>query len=88
MYSGEALCNAGFVFFSSADLTADSSYDLTSGGSTVATATAQAGSVQTGMGGGPGGMGDFQPGQMPDGDFDPGDRPTPPSGGFQPGNKQ
>ena len=88
VYSGEALCNAGFVFFSSADLTADSSYDLTSGGSTVATATAQAGSVQTGMGGGPGGMGDFQPGQMPDGDFDPGDRPTPPSGGFQPGNKQ
>ena len=90
VYSGEALCNAGFVFFSSADLTAEGSYDLTSGGSTVATAAAQTGSVQTGMGGmgGPGGMGDFQPGQMPDGDFDPSDRPTPPSGGFQPGNMQ
>ena len=88
VYSGEALCNAGFVFFSSANLTAEGSYDLTSGGSTMATATAQTGSVQTGMGGGPGGMGDFQPGQMPNGDFDPSDRPTPPSGGFQPGNMQ
>ena len=90
VYSGEALCNAGFVFFSSADLTAEGSYDLTSGGSTVATAAAQTGSVQTGMGGmgGPGGMGNAQPGQMPEGDFDPSDRPTPPSGDFQPEDMQ
>ena len=86
VYSGEALCNAGFVFFSSADLTAESSYDLTSGGSTLSTAAAQTGSVQTGMGG----MGGFggQPGQMPGGNFDPDNAPTPPSGGFQPKNRQ
>lgn len=83
VYSGEALCNAGFVFFSSPDLTADSSYDLAAGGSTLATAAAQTGSVQTGMGG----MGG-QPGQMPGGSFDPGSAPTPPSGDFRPGNKQ
>lgn len=83
VYSGEALCNAGFVFFSSSDLTADSSYDLAAGGSTIATAAAQTGSVQTGMGG----MGG-QPGQMPGGSFDPGSAPTPPSGAFRPGNKQ
>lgn len=86
VYSGEALCNAGFVFFSSSDLTADSSYDLAAGGSTIATAAAQTGSVQTGMGG----MGSQsgQPGQMPGGSFDPGSAPTPPSGDFRPGNKQ
>ena len=83
VYSGEALCNAGFVFFSSSDLTADSSYDLAAGGSTLAAAAAQTGSVQTGMGG----MGG-QPGQMPGGSFDPGSAPTPPSGDFRPGNKQ
>lgn len=83
VYSGEALCNAGFVFFSSSDLTADSSYDLAAGGSTIATAAAQTGSVQTGMGGHSG-----QPGQMPGGSFDPGSAPTPPSGAFRPGNRQ
>ncbi len=82
VYSGEALCNAGFVFFSSSDLTADSSYDLAAGGSTLA-AAAQTGSVQTAMGS----MGG-QPGQMPGGSFDPGSAPTPPSGAFRPGNKQ
>ena len=89
VYSGEALCNAGFVFFSSSDLTADSSYDLAAGGSTIATAAAQTGSVQTGMGG-MGGMGSMggQPGQMPGGSFDPGSAPTPPSGDFRPGNRQ
>lgn len=86
VYSGEALCNAGFVFFSSSDLTADSSYDLAAGGSTIATAAAQTGSVQTGMGG-MGSMGG-QPGQMPGGSFDPGSAPTPPSGDFRPGNRQ
>ena len=83
VYSGEALCNAGFVFFSSPDLTAGSSYDLAAGGSTIATAAAQTGSVQTGMGG----MGG-QPGQMPGGSFDPGSAPTPPSGDFRPGNRK
>lgn len=86
VYSGTVLCNAGFVFFSSSDLTADSSYDLAAGGSTLAAAAAQTGSVQTGMGG-MGSMGG-QPGQMPGGSFDPGSAPTPPSGDFRPGNRQ
>ena len=65
VYSGEAVCNAAFVFYSSPDLTAESSYDLVSSSTTLATAAAQTGSVQSGMGGGQGGgMGGGQGGGM------------------------
>jgi hypothetical protein len=42
LYNGTAVCNAGYVVFSSPSLTADSSYSLTADGSVVATATATA----------------------------------------------
>jgi len=68
LYTGEAVYNASFVFFSSADLTAEESCTLSSGETQTDSAT-QTGTVRTGMGGmgGPGG-------QRPDG--------APPSGGF------
>lgn len=94
LYSGTALCDAGFVFFSSPELTVDESCTLSSGGSTVATAAVQSGSVQTGMGGiggQPGQMpGGFEGGQRPEmpGNADGSQRPTPPQGGFQPGSGQ
>ena len=94
LYSGTALCDAGFVFFSSPELAAEESCTLTSGGSTAATAAAQSGSVQTGMGGMdgqpgqmPGGFGDGQRPELP-GNTDGSQRPTPPQGGFQPGGGQ
>lgn len=62
VYSGTALCNASYVFFSSAKLNADDSYTLCSGSTGVATATAQTGTDSSGaMNGGqrPGGQ---QPG--------------------------
>lgn len=40
LYSGEAPCSAGYVFFSSADLTDGMSYTLLSGGTSLAEATA------------------------------------------------
>lgn len=66
--AGEAVYNASFVFFSSADLSDGESYMLTSG-ETQTESTAQTGTVSIGMGtmSGPGG-------QKPDG--------TPPSDGF------
>ena len=78
VYSGTALCNAGFVFFSSPALTDGTTYTLTGGSSTL-TADAQTGSISSGMGGmgGPGG-------QMPDGQF-PGGNGQRPS---MPGNEQ
>lgn len=75
VYSGTALCNAGFVFFSSPALTDGTTYTLTGGSSTL-TADAQTGSISSGMGG-PGG-------QMPDGQF-PGGNGQRPS---MPGNEQ
>jgi len=66
--AGEAVYNASFVFFSSADLSDGESYTLTSG-ETQTESAAQTGTVSIGMGAmsGPGG-------QRPDG--------TPPSGDF------
>ncbi len=68
LYTGEAVYNASFVFFSSGDLSEGGSYTLSSG-ETQTESAAQIGTVSTGMGtmSGPGG-------QKPDG--------TPPSGGF------
>ena len=76
LYSGEAVYNASFLFFSG-DLSDGESYTL-SAGEVQTVSAAQTGTVRTGMGsrgdgniGGMGGMG----GQRPDG-------ATPPSGGF------
>lgn len=68
LYTGEAVYNASFVFFSSGDLSEGGSYTLSSG-ETQTESAAQIGTVSTGMGtmSGPGG-------QKPDG--------TPPSDGF------
>lgn len=68
LYTGKAVYNASFVFFSSGDLSEGESYTLSSG-ETQTESAAQTGTVSTGMGnmGGPGG-------QKPDG--------APPSGGF------
>ena len=65
LYSGAASCDAAYVFFSSADLSADASYSLYVGSDSVSSATAQTGtSTSGGMGGG-----NMQPpdGQAPDG---------------------
>ena len=83
IYSGSAVCNVGFLFFSSPDLTDAGSYTLAAGTASL-TAKAQSGAISSGsggMGGGPnGGMGGFQPGdgQQP---------PEMPSGGGRPGGK-
>ena len=68
LYTGEAVYNASFVFFSSGDLSEGGSYTLSSG-ETQTESAAQTGTVSIGMGtmSGPGG-------QKPDG--------TPPSDGF------
>ena len=63
VYSGTARCNACFVLFSSADVTADGPYTLKAGDSS-AEGTAQSGTVSTGMGMG----GGFRGGQKPDGE--------------------
>lgn len=77
VYSGTALCNASFVFFSSPELTADGSYTLTAGGTSL-TATAQTGNISSGGMGGPG-----NGGQRP-GDRDGGQQAPDFSGGGQP----
>lgn len=46
--STTALCNAGYIFFSSPSLTSGTSYALYSGSASVATAAAQTGSSQSG----------------------------------------
>ena len=63
VYSGTARCNACFVLFSSADVTADGTYTLKAGNSS-AEGIAQSGTVSTGMGMG----GGFRGGQKPDGE--------------------
>ena len=77
VYSGTALCNANFVFFSSPELTADGSYTLTAGDTSLI-ATAQTGSISSGGMGGPG-----NGGQRP-GDRDGGQQAPDFSGGGQP----
>ena len=63
IYSGEALTNANYVFFSSDKLTEGGSYTLKAGDSEIGTSTAATGSVSTGKGGfGGGGMGGNRPG--------------------------
>ena len=74
IYSGEAPCNAAFVFFSSADLNTDETYTLSADGASAATATAQTGTSTAQFGGG-------QPGQMPGNGTQPGQ----PSDSQQPG---
>ena len=77
VFSTTALCNANYVFFSSASLNSGTDYTLSSGGST-ATATAQTGTSQSGTGGmQPGGSPDRQPGN---GQEQPGQRPGPAPG--------
>lgn len=77
IYSGEALTNANYVFFSSDKLTEGESYTLTAGDTEIGTAEAQTGTSAGGMSGGKltggftGGMekGDrksFQNGEMPE----------------------
>ena len=98
VYSGTALCNASFVFFSSPELTADGSYTLTAGDTTLTTA-AQTGSISSGGMGGPGNGGQFpgdrdggQPPQLPDGqqapDFSGGGQPPERPGSQQPDTTQ
>ena len=96
IYSGEALTNANYVFFSSDKLTEGESYTLTAGGNEIGTSQAQTGTSEGGMGGGKpsggftGGMekGDrkkAQNGEMPEmpGDFNPANRED----GLMPGGK-
>ena len=64
VYSGTARCGANFILFSSADVTADSTYTLKAGDSSTE-GTAQSGTVSTGMGMGGGFPGG---GQKPDGE--------------------
>lgn len=94
LYSGSAVCNASFLFFSSPDLTDGGSYTLAAGTATL-TAEAQSGTISSGfggMGGGPnGGMGGFQPGdgqQPPEMPSDGQQPPEMPSGGGRPGGGQ
>ncbi len=72
VYSGTALCQAGYVVFSSADLTSGSTYTLYVDGTNAAEATASTDAMSEG---GPGQNGQFTP---PDGSD--GTQPTPPSG--------
>ncbi len=85
LYSGAASCDAVYVFFSSADLSADTSYSLYAGSDSVSSASAQTGtSTSGGMGGG-----DMQPGggQAPDGGGAGGSM-QPPDGQGQGGGQQ
>ena len=76
VYSGTARCNACFVLFSSADVTADGPYTLKAGNSS-AEGIAQSGTVSTGMGMG----GGFRGGQKPDGEPPEGFDGQKPNGG-------
>ena len=64
VYSGTALCDANYVFYCAQDVTADSDYTLTTGSTTLATATAQTGTSRASFGGMGGGQNDMTP---PDG---------------------
>ena len=79
VYSGTALCQAGYVVFSSANLTSGSTYTLYVDGTSAAEATASTDAMSEG---GPGGMGGpGQNGQFTPPDGSDGTRPTPPSDG-------
>ena len=81
VYSGQAVCDAQFIFFSSPDLTAEETYALAADGSQLASAAAQMGTVSSFSGGGPGGMGGQMPGgQRPGGQQPDGDPPELPDG--------
>ena len=90
VYSGTALCNANFVFFSSPEPTADGSYTLTAGDTSL-TATAQTGSISSGGMGGPGNGGQ-RPGDRDGGqqapDFSRGGQPPERPGSQQSGTAQ
>ncbi len=55
VYSGTAVCNANYVFFSSPDLSESESYTLSAAGATVGAAAAQTGTTSGGLTGGMGG---------------------------------
>lgn len=73
VYSGTAVCNANYVFFSSPDLSESESCTLSAAGTTVSTAAAQAGTTSGGFSGGMGG-------QRPDGTADGTTPPERPDG--------
>ena len=78
VYSGASLCQAGYVVFSSANLTNGSTYTLYVDGTNAAEATANTDAMSEG---GPGGMGSLgQNGQFTPPDGSDGTQPTPPSG--------
>lgn len=84
VYSCTTVCGTNFIFYSSADLTADSTYTLTTDGTELASATAQTGTAATsfgpGMGGGPGGdMGSMTPPDGANNGQAPADGQTPPT---------
>ena len=91
LYSGSALCQGSYLFFSSAELTSGESYALYVDGTSVSESTASTDAMsEGGMGGGPGGMGGWQPGAPSDGNGEPPSMPggesgqdgqQPPSGG-------
>ena len=51
LYEGNAVCNASYVFFSSSDITSDTTYTLTNGDTTM-DSEGQSGTIASGMGGG------------------------------------
>ena len=81
VYSGTALCNARFLFFSSPDLTEGTAYTLKSGETELASGEATT-EAMTESFGGPGGGGMGGPGQRPDGEN--GTPPELPDGAAQP----
>lgn len=87
LYSSTAVCNANYIFYSSADLAADSDYTLTCGGTALATSAAATGTATTSFGPGMGGPGGDMNGMTPpDGTQAPSDGQTPPTmGNGQPG---
>ena len=88
VYSGEAPCNAAFVFFSSADLNTDETYTLSADDASAATATAQTGTSTAQFGGQPGQMpgNGTQPGKPGDGQQPGGDPPVMPGSDTNSGN--
>ncbi len=81
VFSGTAVCNTNYLFFSSPDLTSGTSYTLNASGSSVGTATA---STDTITGGGPGGGqpgngGNMQPPDQNNGQQPPQDGQQPPT---------
>lgn len=79
VYSGTAVCNANYVFFSSPDLSESESCTLSATGATVGAAAAQTGTISGGL---TGGMGGPRPDGAADGTTPPAlpDGQTPPDG--------